>query len=327
MQRLFIVFKFSNCITFTNRENPIKLNPGLFFKILHPLNTIVYLQPMKKSKTSPALSFLACLLLCTSFFPAQVTAQGNLLITPKRIVFEGNKKSEEINLANIGKDTANYIISVIQIRMNEDGTFEKITIPDSAQNFADKNIRFFPRSVTLAPNEAQTVKVQIVKTNEIAIGEYRSHLYFRANPAPKPLGEEVVDEKDSVLSVRLIPIFGISIPVIIRKGVSTATVNIYKLSMEYQKEKGTAVNITFNRSGNMSVYGDVTAEHTSAQGKVTPVGVVKGMAVYAPNAVRRFHLVLDNTTGVNYHEGKLRVIYADQSSKPIKLAEAEIVLQ
>lgn len=282
---------------------------------------------MKNSKTLPALTFLACLLFCTFFFSAQSSAQGNLLLTPKRILFEGNKKSEEINLANIGKDTANYIISVIQIRMNEDGSFEKITMPDSAQNFADKNIRFFPRSVTLAPNEAQSVKVQLIKTNEMAIGEYRSHLYFRANPAPKPLGEEVVDEKDSVLSVRLVPIFGISIPVIIRKGVSNATVNISKLSMEYQTEKGTAVNITFNRTGNMSVYGDVTVEHTSALGKVTLVGVVKGMAVYTPSTVRRFHLVLDAASGINYHEGKLKVVYADQSSKPIKLAEAEIVLK
>jgi hypothetical protein len=279
----------------------------------------------KNSTTLPVLSFLA-LFLSTAFFSAGVMAQGNLLITPKRIVFEGNKKSEEINLANIGKDTANYIISVIQIRMNEDGTFEKITIPDSAQNFADKNIRFFPRSVTLGPNEAQSVKVQITKTNEMAIGEYRSHLYFRANPAPTPLGEEVVDEKDSVLSVRLVPIFGISIPVIIRKGVSTAAVNISKLSMDYQKEKNIAVNITFNRSGNMSVYGDVIVNHISPEGTVTLVGLIKGMAVYTPNAVRRFRLVLDNSGVVNYHQGKLRVLYSDQSSKPITLAEAEIVL-
>lgn len=281
----------------------------------------------KKLKTSPKSAFLAVLLFCTSFFPAQLMAQGNLLITPKRIVFEGNKKSDEINLANIGKDSATYVISVIQIKMNDDGTFEKITVPDPGQNFADKNIRFFPRSVTLAPNEAQTVKVQIVKTNDMAPGEYRSHLYFRVNPAPKPLGEEVVDEKDSVLSVRLIPVFGVSIPVILRKGVSNASVYISKLSMDYKNDKTAAVNITFNRNGNMSVYGDVLVNHISPQGKVTLVGVVKGMAVYAPNVVRRFHLVLDKTSSANYHEGKFRVVYADQSSKPITLADAEIVLQ
>ncbi len=280
-----------------------------------------------KLKTSTKSAFVAVLLICTSCLPAQLMAQGNLLITPKRIVFEGNKKSDEINLANIGKDSATYVISVIQIKMNDDGTFEKITQPEPGQHFADKNIRFFPRSVTLAPNEAQTVKVQIVKTNDMAPGEYRSHLYFRANPAPKPLGEEVVNEKDSVLSVRLIPVFGVSIPIIIRRGASNASVYISKLSMEYKEEKTAAVNITFNRNGNMSVYGDVLVNHISPQGKVTLVGVVKGMAVYAPNAVRRFHLVLDKTAPVNYHEGKLKVVYSDQSSKPITLADAEIVLQ
>jgi hypothetical protein len=279
------------------------------------------------SKYLPALSFLTCLLFCSSFFGADLMAQGNLLIMPKRIVFEGNKRSETLNLANTGIDTATYVISLIQIRMNEDGSFEKITEPDSAQLFADKNIRFYPRSVTLAPNEAQTVKIQVIKANEMLTGEYRSHLYFRANPAPKPLGEEVVNAKDSTLSVRLTPIFGISIPVIVRKGISDATVKISAIKMDYQKGKDTAINITFNRSGNMSVYGDVLVDHISPQGKVTRVGVVKGMAVYTPGASRSFHMVLDKSLGVNYSEGKLKVVYADQSPRPITLAEAEIVLK
>lgn len=283
---------------------------------------------MKKTfNTLPVLSFAACLFFCSLFITNPVHAQGNLLVTPKRIVFEGNKRSEEINLANIGKDTASYVISFIQIRMNEDGTFEKISQPESGQLFADKNIRIFPRQVTLAPNEAQTVKVQIIKTNEMEPGEYRSHLYFRANPPQKPLGEEVVDTKDSVLSVRLTPIFGISIPLIIRKGESNATVNISSVNMKYDKEKGEAVSITFNRSGNMSVYGDVMADHIAPDGKVTRVGMVKGMAVYTPNLVRRFNLALDKIPGVNYHEGKLKVVYSDQSSKPITLASSEITLK
>gem|GEM_PF-5683234 len=47
-------------------------------------------------------------LLHISFF---AVAQGDLLIAPKRIVFDGSKRVEEINLANIGKDTATYTIS------------------------------------------------------------------------------------------------------------------------------------------------------------------------------------------------------------------------
>ncbi len=256
----------------------------------------------------------------------KITAQGNLLVTPRRVVFDGVKKSEELNLANIGKDSATYVISFIQIRMRQDGSFEKITTPDPEQNFADKNLRYFPRTVTLAPGEAQSVKVQLTKTNNLAPGEYRSHLYFRAIPNGKPLGEPE-PETDSVLSVKLVPVFGISIPVIIRLGESNASVNISDVQFQIQKDSVQAVNITFNRTGNMSVYGDVAVDYISEQGKTTRVGNVKGLAVYTPNTTRQFHLLLDKVPGIDYHSGKLHVVYADQSAKAVKLAEQEVALK
>ncbi len=278
------------------------------------------------TKTLTTLFFSSTLLFFSFCFSSRLMAQGNLLVTPKRVVFEGNKRSEELNLANIGKDTATYLISFIQIRMKEDGTFERITVPDSAQSFADKNLRFFPRSVTLGPNEAQTVKVQITRANDLMPGEYRSHLYFRASQPEKPLGD-TIPANDSVLSIHLTPIFGISIPVIIRKGESDATVNIPELNFQIDKDSTPALNITFIRSGNMSVYGDITVDHISPQGKVTRVGIVKGLAVYTPNTKRRFHLALNKTSGINFHSGKLQVVYADESSKAVKLAQQELVLQ
>ena len=280
---------------------------------------------MKKTvKTLYTLLFLSGLAFIAVFSPSKLVAQGNLLVTPRRVVFEGNKRSEELNLANIGKDTATYIISFIQIRMKEDGVFEKITQADPDQRFADKNLRFFPRSVTLGPNEAQTVKVQLTKGGDLAPGEYRSHLYFRASPPEKPLGD-LEAEKDSGISVHLVPVFGISIPVIIRKGESNAAVNISDVQFHIEKDTLQVADITFSRSGNMSVYGDVVVEHISTEGKVTRVGGVKGLAVYTPNTKRRFHLVM-NATGINFHSGKLHVIYEDQSSRAVKLAEKEIML-
>ncbi|MDQ6609880.1 MAG: hypothetical protein M3Y85_08675, partial [Bacteroidota bacterium] len=79
-------------------------------------------------------AFIICFLsgLIFSSF-SKTNAQGNLLVTPKRVVFEGSKRSEELNLANTGKDSATYDISFIQIRMKEDGSMENITTPDSTQ--------------------------------------------------------------------------------------------------------------------------------------------------------------------------------------------------
>ena len=93
-----------------------------------------------------SLKFLLSLLFgffCQTFFPVGLMAQGNLLVNPKRAVFEGSKRIITLNLANTGKDTAKYNISFLQYRMKEDGGFEEITRPDSLQLFADKYLRIF----------------------------------------------------------------------------------------------------------------------------------------------------------------------------------------
>jgi hypothetical protein len=265
--------------------------------------------------------FLACSCL-------DLSAQGNLLITPKRVVFEGSKRSMDLNLANTGQDTATYSISLVQIRMKEDGSTEFIAEPDPGQRFANSYVRFFPRSVTLGPNETQVVKVQLIKNNELSAGEYRSHFYFRAVPKPKPLGEEDKNKDTTTISVKLTPIFGITIPVIIRVGESTTKITLAELSFKSLNDTIPRFSMVFNRSGNMSVYGDIAVDYISLQGKVTRVGVANGVAVYTPNTVRRFQFNLNRVTGVDFKVGTLRVIYSAPSDvKPVRYAEAELMLQ
>lgn len=271
--------------------------------------------------------FLLGLIVLALFSSTNLIAQGNLMIFPKRVVFEGSKRSQDLNLANTGMDTARYTISIVQIRMKEDGGFENITQPDSGQNFADKYLRFFPRNVILAPNESQVVKIQLTKTNLLTPGEYRSHVYFRAVPTEKPLGEKEVVKDTTSISVKLIPIFGITIPVIIRVGESTAKVSLSDVSFEMESGTMPILKIAFNRMGNMSVYGDIVIDHISPQGIVTRVGFIQGIAVYTPNPVRRFQVILDKTLGIDYSKGKLHIVYTLQSdTKPEKLAEAELPL-
>lgn len=261
------------------------------------------------------------------FFQDRASAQGDLLITPRRVVFDGSKRSMDLNLANTGRDTAVYAISMIQIRMNEDGGFETITTPDPDQRFSDRFIRFFPRTVTLGPNEAQTVKVQLTRTNELTPGEYRSHFYFRSVPGRKPLGEEEQKRDTTTISVKITPIFGITIPAIIRVGESTARVTLSDFAFKFINDTVPSVVMTFNRTGNMSVYGDISVDHISPQGKVTRVGIANGVAVYTPNPVRKLQLNLNRIPGVDFSAGRLKVTYsASNDVKPAKYAEAELLL-
>lgn len=269
---------------------------------------------------------LLIVFLVQAFFSLSALAQGNLIVMPRRVMFEGNKRSEELNLGNTGKDTATYLISLIHIRMKDDGSFELINQPDSGQQFADNHLRYFPRRVTLAPNESQVVKLQLVKTNELKPGEYRSHLYFRAVPKELPKGEADAG-KDSGIKINIVPVFGISIPTIIRAGESTAQVKLDSINIQVTPDTIPHLRFALARTGNMSVYGDISVEHIAPNGKITPVSIVKGLAVYTPNKLRRCHLLLDKTKGVDYRAGRLRIVYGEKSAaRQVVLAEAELSL-
>lgn len=246
----------------------------------------------------------------------------------KGLFFDDSKKSQTLNLANSGKDSVRYLISVVQMRMKEEGGFETINQPDSGQQFAGKYFRFFPRSVVLAPNEAQSIKIQLINTKGLESGEYRSHIYFRSEPDKKPLGEEESIKDSTSITVNLVAVFGISIPVIIRVGESTTQVNLSDASFELKKDSIPSLKVTFNRTGNMSVYGDISVDHISLQGKVTRIGIVKGLAIYTPNLVRQFNLVLDKNAGIDYSNGKLQIAYTTQAdAKSLKIAETELKLK
>lgn len=293
---------------------------------------------MKKTKRmswhdgSFRAAFYFCLiigLVFTSFFTSNKgIAQGNLLILPGRVVFEGTKKGQELTLANTGADTAKYVVSVVQMRMKEDGSFEPITTPDSGQYFADKYLRIFPRTVSIAPNKSQVVKLQLIKSPGMVQGEYRSHLYFRSVPSEAPLGQDAALKDSSAVTVRLTPIFGITIPAIIRVGECSAKVIMGDLSIAKVNDTVTTVKMKFTRTGNASVYGDIAVDYTSPTGKVIRVAAIKGIAVYTPNTKRLFECNLENKPGVDYHKGKLHVLFTSpEDVKAKKLAEGELLLR
>jgi hypothetical protein len=251
----------------------------------------------------------------------------DLFVNPKRVVFDGQKRIQELNVANIGKDSSRYMISFIQIRMKQDGSFEEITQPDSGQNFADKNLRVFPRTITLPPNEAQVVKIQVTNTTKLLPGEYRSHLYFRAVPKQTPLDGKSEPVTKGV-SVQLTPVYGISIPVIIRSGNPGAKVHLSNLNFRNVEDDAQVIEFRINRAGNKSVYGNLLIQHISPEGKVNEVGNIKGIAVYTPTSYRNLTVKLNSTSNINYRSGKLRVLYTNsETEKSGELATSELILK
>jgi len=85
-----------------------------------------------------------------------------------RVVFEGAKQIQELNLVNTGTDTTTFTISFIQYNMKEDGTMVKTDNPDEVQMPAAPYLRIYPTKVTLAPGEPP-VNVVLTLTSFVLI--------------------------------------------------------------------------------------------------------------------------------------------------------------
>lgn len=254
---------------------------------------------------------------------------GNVSVAPTRVVFEGRTRSAQIALINQGKAAQTYRISFTQMRMTEDGRFEEIDPQESSPAFADRLIRYAPRQVTLEPGIAQTVRLLLRKPADLAPGEYRSHLLLRAVP-PEDTGTNIesLELDEGAVGVQLIPIFGISIPVIVRHGDLSADVAVTDLAFQAATEadENPTVSFRLERSGERSVYGDVTVTLTPENGgSETVVQQVKGLAVYTPNPSRTVRLALHPPEGVDLRDGRLKVTFAERPETPGAVtAEGEI---
>ncbi|MCX6227277.1 MAG: hypothetical protein NTV01_21450 [Bacteroidia bacterium] len=271
--------------------------------------------------------FLFFMIISLAGISSQILAQGNLLVTPKRVIFEGNKQKAELNLMNTGTDTATYSLSFRNCNMTEKGKLELIEKPDSSQMFAEPYLRLFPRKVTLAPGEGQVVALQCRRLPGMKAGEYRSHLWFRDEKNNEPLSKMKPVLDSNQLSVSVVAIFGITIPVIIRSGEVEVHASLSDLKLETMQDSIPYLKVTINRTGNISINGKISVEYIPAKGKPYEIGFAKGMAVYTNLDHRTVAVKLNKTPGMNLKTGKLRVRYTSpEDSKFMMYAEEMMTL-
>lgn len=247
-----------------------------------------------------------------------IHAQGDLLIEPHRVVFEKNQVKKVITLINTGDKTATYSVSFVQRRMNEDGSFTAITETDSLNRFADPFLRIYPRSVTLSGREGQTVMLQRRRNSIMEPGEYRSHLYFRAaaEEKTKPLENTETKADENSFSVNITPIYGISIPIIIRSGEVNALATLSDLKILNLQEP--EISFTLNRKGNISIYGDFTVEYFPVKGEPFIVGRQNGVAIYTTINKRYISIKLDKTSEMDLSKGLIKISYIGRAGADVK---------
>ncbi|MDQ4418997.1 hypothetical protein OOT33_00855 [Sphingobium sp. DEHP117] len=215
-----------------------------------------------------------CSICIASALPSSAWALGDLLVAPTRVVMADNTGAEVI-LNNKGRESATYRVSLVIKKMLPDGQLEDVVEPSAEQQQALSIISYAPRKVVLAPGQSQTVRLGAHAPIDLPDGEYRVHMLFRAIPDADPAARDV-NAQASGLSIMLTPVYGVSIPVITRKGELEAQAKIENIRVERDRGRATLL-FDLARSGNRSISGTVLV---SKAGSADPLAEVKGVSAY-----------------------------------------------
>lgn len=219
---------------------------------------------------------LAVAAMAISAMSPAAAAGGDLLVAPTRVVLDG-QRGTEIILNNVGDEVATYRITLELRRMTEDGRLDEVSEEEAnaLEQAALQMIRYAPRRVTLPPNQPQAIRIGIRTPADLPDGEYRAHMLFRAIPDARAVTTQS-DAPVEGLAIALTPIYGVTIPIIVRKGRLEATASIANGRIE-RGEEGAALAFDLARQGEGSTFGEI---RVTKAGFDEPLLVARGIAVY-----------------------------------------------
>ena len=209
--------------------------------------------------------------------PSTLAAQGDLLIAPTRLILDGRQGGEVI-LSNIGSEEATYRVTLELRRMTPDGELEPVEdgTANVTEQAAMEMIRYAPRRVILPPGEPQAVRISARPDAELPDGEYRVHMSFAALPKVQAIAPAEEATPATGFTVRIVPVYGITMPIIIRKGDLSVTAALANPKLESTAD-GAVFAVDIARSGEASLYGDLLVYR---QGSDEPAFVARGLGVY-----------------------------------------------
>lgn len=250
------------------------------------------------------IGIVLALLVCVA---GEAYAQ-NLLLNPNRLVFEGRERKSTVLVNNPSDEPQTYRISLVKKRMLDDGRYEDVEEPLEGENYADKMIRFSPRSFTLPPKSSQTVRVQVRKKRNTEPGEYRSHM--RVSVVPKTEEPSIPSEDRVRIAIQVH--YGITIPIIVRHGDLSFDVAVDSIALSEDTENDAyVVKTTLTRKGDRSVYGDISVVFEDRDGNSQLVKFMPGLSIFVPNDKRHFNIIIPKADidNLNLANGTLKVLY------------------
>ncbi|HXG81994.1 MAG TPA: molecular chaperone [Sphingomicrobium sp.] len=264
------------------------------------------------------LSLIAPLMLVAA--PPAQAGIGDLLVAPTRVVLNGRRGTEVI-LNNIGEDVATYRVTAELRRMTPEGKLVEVSEANATEKAAQEMVLFAPRKVVLPPNQPQAIRLSARAPEGLPDGEYRVHMLFRAVPPPQPATAQT---KSEGVSFKLIPVYGVTIPVIVRLGnleAKAALSNVRRVTGEGGRP---AIALDISRTGDRSTFGEVRVLKAGIE---KPIAMVSGVAVYTEIGQRSVTIPIDPAQLANA-SGPVTVQYVEPTDTgPVTIAETTAVLR
>jgi hypothetical protein len=225
-------------------------------------------------------AFLAVFLLS----PTLSFAQAVLTIFPKRVELDARQRTFTVSVANASAEVARYRVELIDKVMSPEGRVDNLAEGQAYDRTAAPFIRYSPRTIELRPGETQAIRIVARRDIGMADGEYRTFLNVRELPRE---GGVSVDEalQPGEISVRIVPLFNVAIPIILRNGslsFQSTLENVRRETRDIEGQQVDGIAATLTRSGDRSAYGNLYVLMADSQnpGRDLVVGGLFGVAVY-----------------------------------------------
>lgn len=239
-----------------------------------------------------------------------------LRISMKRIIFEGDKRSETLTVINNTDQEKTYRLSFRHYTMGETKGLKHIEDDELNQypeiKWADDYIRFAPRRFTIQPGGAQQVRLFARTPRNLEEGEYRSHLWILTESKPEDFNEQRGNDNGRP-AVRLAMQPGISLPLFLRSGdiSSTASLENGNLQTTAGKNGNTLLKVDFRlaKDGEKSIYGNL-AFYCTAGSEEFIAKYTKGWAIYTETPYRDLQFYINIPDGKSVNDCRtMRVVY------------------
>ena len=191
------------------------------------------------------LLFFLCLF-CS--LPAVLYAQVD--ISPKLVVFNKAEIPQNIIVQHSFNTSKKITLEPIHYRQDENGQYTKLEKPLSSKFNPDKFIEITPQEIELEPSQKKHVQLSLKNWDQLEDGEYRFHL--------KAI-EDIKERSEEKEGISIQFQWGISIPVVIRKGVLNLETQLKDVSLKpfSDDSQKPQLHVTAFRQGSKSALGKI----------------------------------------------------------------------